>query len=64
MAKKTLTFQVYKDKKLLKKAEFTEDSVTIGSGDQALFSLQGAGLAELHAVINVEEDGSVHLFDL
>lgn len=63
-AKKTLTFQVYKDKKLLKKAEFTEDSVTIGSGDQALFSLPGAGLAELHAVINVEEDGTVHLFDL
>ena len=63
-AKKTLTFQVYKDKKLLKKAEFTEDSVTIGSGDQALFSMPGVGLAELHAVINVEEDGTVHLFDL
>ena len=63
-SKKILTFHVYKGAQIVKKAEFNDESVTIGSGSSALLSIPDSGLAELHCVINVEDDGTVHLFDL
>jgi pSer/pThr/pTyr-binding forkhead associated (FHA) protein len=59
-----LTFEVYRGGALIKSAEFREESVTIGSGPSALLAIDDASVAELHAVINVEEDGSVQLLDL
>jgi len=60
----TLTFEVYRGDTLVKTDEFREESVTIGSGATALLSIDDASLADLHAVINVEDDGSVQLLDL
>ncbi|MDX1746190.1 MAG: FHA domain-containing protein, partial [Halobacteriales archaeon] len=59
-----LTFEVYRGGSLIKSAEFREESVTIGSGPSALLSIDDPSVAELHAVINVEEDGTVQLLDL
>ncbi len=59
----TLTFQVSQGDTLIRTERLVEESVTIGSGAAALLSLPGTSLAELHAVVNVE-NGAVHLFDL
>lgn len=63
-ANRVLTFEVYEGSALIKRADFTEASITIGSGDSALLQVENEGLAELHAVVNVESDGSVSLLDL
>ena len=43
---------------------FSEPGVTIGGGEGAKLRLDGADLADLHAVINVEDDGRIHVLDL
>ena len=63
-ANRVLTFEVYQGTALIKRADFTEASITIGSGDSALLQVEHGELAELHAVVNVESDGSVSLLDL
>lgn len=60
----TLTFEVYKGDTLVKTSESREVSVTIGSSETALLSIDDESLADLHAVINIEDDGSVRLLDL
>jgi hypothetical protein len=66
MSKETrsLVFQVFRGADLISTAELTEESVTIGSGGDALLKIEDAAMAHLHAVINVADDGSVSLFDL
>lgn len=59
-----LTFEVYRGDTLLKTGEFREESVTIGSGSDALFAIDDPSLAELHAVFNIEDDGTVQVLDL
>ncbi len=59
-----LTFEVYRGSSLIKRADFHESSITIGSGVSALLQVEDDQVAELHAVINIEEDGSVSLLDL
>jgi hypothetical protein len=59
-----LTFEVYRGSTLLKTGEFREESVTVGSGADALLSVEDDALAPLHAVFNVEDDGSVRVLDL
>ena len=59
-----LTFEVYRGDALIKSAEFTDESITIGSGPAALLTIDDKSLADLHAVVNVEEDGAVQLLDL
>jgi len=61
---KVLIFHVYRGSSLIKTAELNDESVTIGSGPAALLSIDDKSLADLHAVVNVEEGGAVHLFDL
>jgi hypothetical protein len=63
-SKQTLTFEVFRGGQLVKTAELAEQSVTIGSGASALLPVAGEGVAELHAVINIEDDGSISLLDL
>ena len=61
----TLIFEVYRGDTLVKTAEFREPSVTIGSdATNAILAIDDGSLAELHAVVNVENDGSVSLLDL
>ncbi|TVQ91783.1 MAG: FHA domain-containing protein [Deltaproteobacteria bacterium] len=59
-----LSFEVYRGDTLLKTGEFREESVTIGSGSDALLAVDDPSLAELHAVFNIEDDGTVHILDL
>lgn len=59
-----LTFEVYRGGALVQRADFTESSITIGSGAAALLRIDDPTLAELHAVINVEDDGAITLLDL
>lgn len=59
-----LNFEVYRGDTLVKTAEYREESVTIGSGESALLSIEDGSVADLHAVINVENDGTVQLLDL
>jgi hypothetical protein len=60
----SLVFEVYRGATLLQTAEFSEESVTIGSGADALLLVEDPSLAALHAVFNVEQDGSVRVLDL
>jgi len=46
------------------RATFTEPGVTIGRGESAKLRVDGSDLADLHAVINVEDDGRIHVLDL
>lgn len=59
-----LTFEVFRGSALIKRADFEEQSITIGRGASALLPVEDPQLSELHAVVNVEEDGSVTLLDL
>jgi TonB family protein len=60
----TLKFQVYRGDKLLLERSFTEPSVSIGRSAAALLKVDDPTLGELHAVLNVEDDGTVQLLDL
>jgi hypothetical protein len=64
LSKLTVSFEVYQGENLVKTAEFRDSGITIGSGDTAILTLQDEALAELHAVINIQDDGSVQLLDL
>ncbi|MBN1335252.1 MAG: AgmX/PglI C-terminal domain-containing protein [Deltaproteobacteria bacterium] len=59
-----LVFAVYKGDSLLTQEEFQAESVTIGGGPAAMLRVEGEGLGDLHAVINVNDDGTVQLLDL
>jgi pSer/pThr/pTyr-binding forkhead associated (FHA) protein/outer membrane biosynthesis protein TonB len=45
-------------------AEFSSESVTIGSSEEANLRIEHDSVAAQHCVVNVEDDGSVHLLDL
>ena len=64
MANVVLGFEVYRGSELIKRADFSEESVTIGSGPNAVLQVDDPSVAALHAVLNVEADGSVQLLDL
>src|SRR5690606_4768545 len=59
-----LAFEVHRGSQLVKTSEFSDESITIGKGPAAMLSVEDASIADLHCVINVEEDGSVQLLDL
>jgi len=60
----TLVFEVYRGSALIQRQELTEQSITIGSGAAALLPVEDPQLAELHCIVNVEDDGSLSLIDL
>ncbi|MBX2801375.1 MAG: AgmX/PglI C-terminal domain-containing protein [Myxococcales bacterium] len=60
----TLTFEVFRGSTPIHRAEFREQSITIGRGASALLPINDPQLSELHAVVNVEDDGSISLLDL
>src|SRR5690349_1566964 len=63
-SKNPLTLEVWRGSQLLTRADFSEPSVTIGSGQSAMMRVDGQAVSELHAVVNVEEDGSLLVLDL
>ncbi len=62
--KLVLTFEIYRGNEFLRRQEFTDESVTIGRGAAAMLQVDDESLAELHAVVNVDESGVVKLLDL
>jgi pSer/pThr/pTyr-binding forkhead associated (FHA) protein len=60
----TLHFRVYRGGELLHEADLSEPSISIGRADHALLKIDDPSVGELHAVINVEDDGTVQLLDL
>jgi pSer/pThr/pTyr-binding forkhead associated (FHA) protein/outer membrane biosynthesis protein TonB len=60
----TLHFKVYRGEELLLEAVHSEPSISIGRADSALLKIDDPSVGELHAVINVEDDGTVQLLDL
>jgi pSer/pThr/pTyr-binding forkhead associated (FHA) protein len=59
-----LTFEVYEGEAFITRRELSAESVTIGRGPAAMLQVDHEDLADLHAVINVNDDGSVVLLDL
>jgi len=59
-----LTFEISNGDQLLRREEVSAESVTIGRGPAAMLRVDDESLADLHAVINVKEDGSVQILDL
>lgn len=59
-----LTFEIFNSGEFLRKEELNAESVTIGKGPAAMLRIESEGLADLHAVLNVNDDGSVQLLDL
>jgi len=60
----TLHFRVFRGGELLLEAEHSEPSISIGRAEHALLRIDDPSVGDLHAVINVEEDGTVQLLDL
>lgn len=59
-----LLLEVWRGKQLVHRAEYSEPSVTVGSGQSAMFRVSSPSISELHAVVNVEDDGSLLVLDL
>ncbi len=59
-----LTFEVYEGEAFVTRREISAESVTIGRGAAAMLQVDNASLSDLHAVINVNDDGTVVLLDL
>ncbi|MFT5679415.1 MAG: hypothetical protein ACI8RZ_000319 [Myxococcota bacterium] len=62
--KGVVRLDVYNGNECLFTRSFDAESITIGSGPAAMMRVVGSGLSELHAVINVGEDGIARLLDL
>src|SRR5688572_20479013 len=63
-SKNPLVLEVWRGKQLLQRAEFFEPSVTLGSGQSAMLRVDSPAISELHAVVNVEDDGTLLVLDL
>jgi pSer/pThr/pTyr-binding forkhead associated (FHA) protein len=59
-----LTFEIFNGGEFLRRQELSAESVTIGKGPAAMLRIEDPGLQDLHAVLNVNEDGTVVLLDL
>ena len=55
---------VYSGHEALFSRQFEADSITIGSGPEAMMRVVGSGLSSLHAVITIGEDSTARLIDL
>ena len=62
--KSVVRLDVYNGTEHLFGRSFDAESITIGNGPAAMMRVVGNGLSELHAVINIGEDGIARLIDL
>lgn len=59
-----LTFEIFNGGEFVRREELSAESVTIGKGPAAMLRIEHPALQDLHAVLNVNEDGTVQLLDL
>jgi pSer/pThr/pTyr-binding forkhead associated (FHA) protein len=59
-----LTFEISSGGHPLRTEELSAESVTIGRGPAAMLRIDSEALADLHAVINTTDDGSLQILDL
>ncbi|MFZ5475207.1 MAG: AgmX/PglI C-terminal domain-containing protein [Myxococcota bacterium] len=59
-----LTFEIFNGGEFVRREELSAESVTIGKGPAAMLRIENPALQDLHAVLNVNEDGTVQLLDL
>ena len=52
----TLTFKVLRDDELIHEEQLSAESVTIGKGPAAMLRIEDEGLADLQAVINLNDE--------
>ena len=60
----TLNFEIYRGEDLLFKEQISAESVTIGKGPAAMLRIEDDSLADLQAVINLSDEGTVQILDL
>jgi pSer/pThr/pTyr-binding forkhead associated (FHA) protein len=63
-AKVELTFEIFNGDTHLRTETISAESVTIGRGPAAMLRIENDSLADLHAVVNIADDGSVQILDL
>jgi len=54
--------KAYRGDELLVQQEFQEPSISLGSGDKALFQIEDGSVAELHAVLNIDDEEAQEKF--
>jgi len=54
-----LTFEVFRGNQLIQRQELSAESVTIGKGPAAMLRIEDDALADLQAVININDDGTI-----
>ncbi len=59
-----LTFEIFNGGEFVRREESSAESVRIGKGPDAQLRIDHPALKDLHAVVNVNGDGSVQLLDL
>ena len=60
----TLNFEIYRGDDLLFKEQISAESVNIGKGPAAMLRIEDDTLADLQAVINLSDEGTVQILDL
>ncbi len=63
-AKLELSFEIYSGDNHVRSETLSAESVTIGRGPAAMLRIGDDSLADLHAVVNINDDGSVQILDL
>jgi pSer/pThr/pTyr-binding forkhead associated (FHA) protein len=59
-----LTFEISNGDAPVRREEISAESVTIGRGPAAMLRIEDDAMADLHAVVNIQEDGGVQILDL
>jgi outer membrane biosynthesis protein TonB len=59
-----LSFEIFKGEEHLRSETLSAESVTIGRGPAAMLRVEDDSLADLHAVVNISDDGAVQILDL
>jgi hypothetical protein len=59
-----MTFEIFNGGEFIRREEMSAQSITIGKGAAAMLRIDHAGLADLHAVLNVGPDGAVRFHNV
>ena len=59
-----LTFEISNGDAPVRREEISAESVTIGRGPAAMLRIEDDAMADLHAVVNIQEGGGVQILDL
>ncbi len=59
-----LTFEIFNGGEFVRREEMSAQSVTIGKGAGAMLRIEHDGLADLHAILNIGDDGAILLHNV